>query len=329
MSRTWCVFVPEVEDESSLRMLEESMEVRRGRVDRAYTEEELCREVVDADALLLTSRDRVTKKVLEAARRLKIIGKYGVGVDSIDLDAASEKGIIVTVTPGANADSVAEHTIALMLALCKKLIPSFERVKEGGWKDLDLKAMELKGKCVGIIGLGVIGGKVAEKLKGFRVHLLATDPYISKDSIEKLDAELLPLNELLHRSDIVTIHVPLTVETKAIIGECELRRMKNTAILINTSRGKVVNENALYCALKEGWINGAGFDVFESEPLPKNHPFTTLDNVILTPHFASWTCESLKTEAFMAAEQILKVFLGETPDHVVNPEVLKKDKRQV
>ncbi|MDW8045619.1 MAG: hydroxyacid dehydrogenase, partial [Nitrososphaerota archaeon] len=250
-----------------------------------------------------------------AADRLKIIVKYGSkpGIDNVDLEAAIEKGIIVSYTPQANSDSVAEHTITLMLALLKKLNVMARRLKEGLWRDKNILGYELLGKSVGIIGLGAIGYRVAEKMKGFGVRLLAYDPYVPNERAKEVGVELVDLNTLLRESDIVTIHATLTKETTRLIGEKELRMMKKNAIIVNTARGAIIDEKSLIKALKEGWIAGAALDVFEEEPPKPNHPLLNMDNVIATPHSASCTYEAWRREGFMAAEEVLRVLRGEKP----------------
>lgn len=328
MQKRFKVFIPEPEWEESHKILEEIAEVKVGTPNIVYTEEKLIREVKDADALIITSQQHVTRKVIQAANKLKVIVKYGSkpGIDNVDLDAATEKGIFVCYTPHANSDSVAEHTIALILALMKKLYVSCSQLKQGKWRSKGLLGYELLGKTVGIIGLGNIGRKVAEKISGFKVKLFAYDPYVDKKIAQQINVELVDLETLLKESDVVTIHTALTRETKHMIGENELKLMKKTAFIINTARGAIIDEKALIKALKEGWIAGAALDVFEEEPPNPDNPLLKMDNVLVTPHFASCTFEAYQREAIMAAEEVLRVLKGEPPKFIANPEVSRRAK---
>ena len=329
MQKKFKVFIPEPEWEESHKILEEIAEVKVGIPNTVYTEEKLIREIKDVDALIITSQQHVTRKVIQAANKLKVIVKYGSkpGIDNVDLDVATEKGIFVCYTPHANSDSVAEHAIALILALLKKLCITCSQLKQGKWRDKSLLGYELLGKTVGIIGLGNIGRKVAEKISGFKVKLLAYDPYIKEEAAKQINVRLVDLETLLKKSDIVTIHAALTKETEHMIGERELKLMKKTAFIINTARGAILDEKALIKALKEGWIAGAALDVFEEEPPSPDNPLLKMDNVFVTPHFASCTYEAYRKEAFMAAEEVLRVLKGKIPKFIANPEVLRKKEK--
>ncbi|MEM0006719.1 MAG: hydroxyacid dehydrogenase [Candidatus Bathyarchaeia archaeon] len=326
MEKKFKIFIPEPEWEESHKILEEIAQVKVGEPSVKYTEDRLVREIKDVDALIITSQQHVTKKVIEAANKLKVIVKYGSkpGIDNVDLDAATRKGILVCYTPYANSDSVAEHTIALILALMKKLYITCSQLRQGKWRDKSLLGNELLGKTVGIIGLGSVGRKVAEKISGFKVKLLAYDPYVEEEAAKKIDVKLVDLDTLLKESDVVTIHATLTEETKHLIGERELRSMKKTAFIVNTARGAIIDEKALIKALKEGWIAGAALDVFEEEPPSPDNPLLKMENVIVTPHFASCTYEAYQREALLAAEEVLRVLKGENPKFIANPEVLNR-----
>ncbi len=318
-------FIPEVICEESHDLLRSVADVKLGGKGRKYTEEELMEEVEDVDAVLTTSRHHFTKKVIESAKRLRIIAKYGARPDNIDIEAATKKGIAVTWTPNTNDDSVAEHAISFMLALIKKLPFMMEHLRKGGWRSRTKTVTnELLGKTVGIIGLGAIGSKVADKLKSFDVKALAYDPYVSEEQAKEVGAEMVNLDTLLAESDIVTVHATLTESTRGLIGEEELKRMKKTAFLINTSRGPLVEENALYKALTSRWISGAALDVFSREPPSMDNPLLKLDNVIVSPHIAAWTEESLKRQAVMATEEVVEFLKGKRPKHVLNPDVLAR-----
>ena len=328
MKKEFKVFIPEPEWEESHKVLEEIAEVKIGEPSVVYTESQLIEEITDVDALIITSQHHVSRKVIEAARKLKVIVKYGSkpGIDNVDIDAATEKGIVVCYTPYANSDSVAEHTIALTLALLKKLDTMSFRLRQGKWRDKSLLGSELLGKTVGIIGLGSVGCKVAEKIRGFGVKLTAYDPYVSKETAKRVGVRLVDLETLLKESDILTIHAALTERTVHLIGEKELKLVKKSAFIINTARGAIIDEKALIKALKEGWIAGAALDVFEEEPPKPDNPLLKMDNVLVTPHFASCTYEAYQREAFMAAEEVLRVLQGMKPNFVVNPEVFVRVK---
>jgi len=315
MKKKFKVFIPEPEWEESHKILERIAEVKVGKPGVVFTEDRLIREIEDVDALIITSQHRVTKKVIEAANRLKVIVKYGSkpGIDNVDSEAASKKGVVVCYTPGANSDSVAEHTTALILALLKRLCATSSRLRQGSWRDRSLLGHELLGKTVGIVGLGTIGGKVAEKIRGFGVKLLVYDPYVSEECAKQSGARLVDLETLLKESDVVTVHATLTEETVHLIGEKELKLAKESAIIVNTARGRVIDEKALIKALKEGWIAGAALDVFEEEPPRPDNPLLEMNNVLVTPHSASCTYEAYQREASMAAEAVLRVLQGKRP----------------
>ncbi|MFQ6081045.1 MAG: hydroxyacid dehydrogenase [Candidatus Bathyarchaeia archaeon] len=326
MKKKFKVFIPEPEWEESHKVLEGIAEVKTGEPGVIYTENRLIREVKNVDALIITSQHHVTRKVIEVAKKLKVIVKYGSkpGIDNVDLEAATKKGTVVCYTPKANSDSVAEHTIALILALLKRLYVTSFQLRQGKWRDKSLLGYELLGKTVGIIGLGSVGCKVAEKIRGFGVKLLAYDPYVSEERAKQVGVRLIDLKTLLKESDVITIHAALTEETVHLIGEEELKLTKNSAFIVNTARGAIIDEKALIKALKEGWIAGAALDVFEEEPPKPDNPLLKMDNVLVTPHFASCTLEAYQREAFMAVEEVLRVLQGKKPKFVANPEVFVK-----
>lgn len=256
------------------------------------------------------------REVIEKARKLKVISRRGVGYDNVDVEAANERGIYVTITP-ANAVTVADMTFALLLSSARMIPQAHFFVKNRMWKESSDRdayiGIDVHGKTLGIIGLGRIGALVAKRGKGFEMRLLYFD-VVRKEGLEKeLNVEYLPFERLLSESDFVTLHVPLSEETRGLIGEEELRIMKETAILINTSRGPIVDEEALYKALKEGWIAGAGLDVFENEPIETDSPLLTLDNVIFTPHIAGTTRECRRRCSRLAVENTIRVLRGEKP----------------
>jgi D-3-phosphoglycerate dehydrogenase len=272
-------------------------------------EDELARIIKGFDGLIVRSKPLVTRKVIESADRLKVIARAGVGLDNIDVKAAEERGIALINAPESSTQSVAELAIGLMLAVARKIAFSDRRMREGYWAKKEAMGVELSGKTLGVIGAGRIGSAVARIAKyGFNMHILYYDVACRDDLNKELGAECVSIEELLKRSDIVTIHVPLLPETRHMINEEKLRLMKKTAILINTSRGAVVDTAALVKALSEGWIAGAGLDVFEEEPLPKDHPLTKLDNVVLTPHIGASTKEAQEKAGVEVARKIVEFF---------------------
>lgn len=273
---------------------------------------ELVRLIKDFDALIVRSKPLVTRDVIEAANKLKVIGRAGVGLDNIDLEAAKEKGIAVFNAPGAPTNSVAELAIGLMLAVLRKIAYADRGMREGKWVKKECLGQELHGKILGVIGMGRIGRAVARIAHhGFGMKIIYYDVIrCPKEIEEELEARCLDLETVLRTADVITIHVPLTPQTKHLINEERLKLMKPTAILINTARGGVVDTNALVKALKEGWIAGAGLDVFEEEPLPRDHPLTELDNVVLTPHIGANTIEAQERAGIEIAKKIIEFFKG-------------------
>ncbi len=286
------------------------------------TEEELVRECRDADALL-NQYAKLTPRVIEQLDHVKIIARYGIGVDNVDLAAATKKHIYVTNVVYDICD-VADHAVMLMLALARKLMQVEKNIQElvWDWKKFH-PSPRIKGKTVGIIGLGRVGRQVARRLSGFDVRLLACDPYIPTEIFAAFHAECVDRKTLLESSDIVTIHVPLNAETRNMIGAKELKFMKKTALLINAARGGIVNEHALYEALNDKQIAGAGLDVLEHEPIQKGNPFLRFENVLITPHMGWYSEDTVEEVQRIAAEQVFQCLRGMTPTNLVNSEVLK------
>ncbi|MEM2374341.1 MAG: hydroxyacid dehydrogenase [Thermoproteota archaeon] len=274
--------------------------------------EKLIEDIRSADILVVRGDVKVTREILDKASRLRLIARAGSGLDNIDVSYANQKGIKVINTPDAPVDSVAELTIGLIISLARKILLLDRHVKSGGWREDWTTGLELKGKTLGIIGFGRIGTRVAIIAKALGMHIIAYDPYIPKAKAEEIGVELVEdLSKLLKLSDFISIHVPLTDETRNMIKAEELSLMKRGAYLVNTSRGPVVDENALYTALSSGWLGGAALDVLMEEPPSKNNPLLKLDNVILTPHIGGSTLEAQKRIAITIAEEILS-FLRES-----------------
>ena len=267
--------------------------------------EELKGKVRDYDVLVVRSRTKVTREIIEAGEKLKVVGRAGAGIDNIDVEAAKEKGVKVLNTPEAPAIAVAELTIGLLLSLARQIPRADSSMKEGRWAKKEFRGWQLNGKTLGVIGLGHIGEKVARLAKAFGMKILITKRTPpSPEILKELEAEFVSLDELLRRSDVVSLHVPLTPQTYHMIGDREIRLMKDGAFLINTSRGAVVDEKALLNALKSGKLGGAALDVYEVEP-PKDYSLMKLPNVVCTPHIGAQTVEAQRAASTLLAQKIV------------------------
>lgn len=268
-----------------------------------------------AQVALVTSRIPMSREVIASTSELRLIGKLGTGIDNIDRVAASEHGVPITHTPGYNALSVAEHTLGLTLATARRLTAARELIEAGRWRDEYELATRLSGSTIGIVGLGNVGTRFGGLLQGFDVELLAYDPYVPEIDTELVGASMTGLDELLERSDVVVLTTELTEETRGLIGDAELSRMAPSALLINTSRGPVVEEDTLIDALTTGSIAGVGLDVFMTEPLEPDSPLLNLDNVVVTPHIASMTHESRVESISQLTENVVTLLNGgDVPD---------------
>lgn len=286
-------------------------------VQTDITGEALVSFIKDFDAIVVRSRTRVTREVIEAASKLKIIARAGVGVDNVDVEAATEKGIVVVNAPESASVSVAELTIGLILSLSRKISIADKSVKNGKWEKNKFMGMELTGKTLGIIGMGRIGTQVAIRCKSFAMNILVYDPYLPSITASKIGVSVVGLETLLKNADIITIHVPFTPKTRHLISMDEFNLMKENAFIINCARGGIINEDDLYDALSKGKIGGAGLDVFENEP-PEGSPLLELDNLVATPHIGASTREAQRDAALIVAKEIKKFFNGETPKNVIN-----------
>lgn len=307
----------------ALELIRSVAEIERNPYGRAMTEEELLKAAENVDGLIV-GNDKINDKIIKHAKRLKIIARHGVGVDNVDLKAATNHNIVVTYAPNANADAVADFTIGLILALARKIPQAHISMKQRKWEATTFMGFSVHRKTMGIVGLGEIGYRVAKRAKGFDMRLL----YWSrsrKPSLEKeLSIQYVDFETLFKESDFVTIHLSLTDETRGIISKKELSLMKKTAYLINTARGPIVDAKALYEALKDGKIAGAAVDVYDKEPPDADFPLLELDNVIATPHIAAYTVEAMFQMDMMNAEDVVRFFKGAKPQSVANVEVLKK-----
>jgi len=287
------------------------------------TEEDIIKVAKDADAII-NQRVSITRRVIKSLNKCKVIARYGVGVDNIDVKAATEYGIIVANVPDYCVDEVSSHTIGLILACARGIILFNRKVKEKRWGfSLAKPLFRIQGKTLGIFGLGRIGSAVAKKSIGFGLKIIACDPYVSKTNTK---IKMVDFPQLLSESDFISINASLTDETWHSFGEDELRAMKKSAYLINTARGVIVDEKILYNALREGWIAGAGLDVLEKEPPDWDNPLLKLDNVIFTPHSAFYSEESYIELKTRTAKAVLSVLNGKLPETIINPQVLNRKK---
>ncbi len=266
--------------------------------------------IKDYDCLVVRSATKVTKDIIEAAHKLKVIGRAGVGLDNVDLEAATQKGIIVMNTPAGNTISTAEHTFSMILALSRNIPQANVSVKLGEWKRSKFMGVELYNKTLGIIGLGKIGTEVAKRALSFGMKILAYDPFLSREIAEGLGVEAVELKELLERSDYITVHTPLTEETKHMVSDAEFAIMKNGVRVINCARGGIIDEQALVNAIKEGKVSGAAIDVFEKEPLAPDNEILKLDSIITTPHLGASTEEAQVNVAIEVAQIVRDALLG-------------------
>lgn len=276
---------------------------------RAYRAGELIDALASVDAII-TGTDELTAEAIGAADRLKTIAKHGVGLDNIDLAAAKARGIVVTATPGAIQDSVADLTLALLLALARRIVPAHNNTQGGGWQRLE--GWELRGKVLGLIGMGRIGQEVCKRAQAFGMRVITHDPYPAEAFAAEHGVDFVSRDELLRTADVVSIHAGGVDADGPLIGAAELKLMKPTAVLINTARGHLVDEEALAAALADGQLAGAGLDVFRAEP-PEASPILELDNVVLTPHIGGQTHEGLIRMGEITLENCLRALRGEEP----------------
>jgi len=296
-------------------------------VDNAIPRDLLFSKVEDVDGLLPLLTDTIDPEVMDAGRELKVISNYAVGYNNIDLEAATERGIYVTNTPGILTDTTADAAFALLMAAARRIPEADRHIRAKkwihAWGPWMFIGTDVHGKTLGILGMGRIGSAISRRAKGFDMKVVYNDVYRREDLEEELGVTYKSREEVLRESDFVSLHVPLTPETHHMIGVDELAAMKETAILINTSRGPVVDERALYEALRDRVIAGAGLDVFEAEPVDHDSPLLGLDNIVLTPHLASGSVETRTKMAVTAATNLVSVLQGKEPPNLVNPEVRK------
>ncbi len=299
------ILVSDALSEEGLKILNDSgipVDVKTG-----LSEEELCGIIGEYDGLIIRSGTTVTKKVIDSAKNLRVIGRAGVGVDNIDVPAATDRGILVMNTPSANIVSAAEHSCAMIMSLCRNIPFAHDSVHKGEWKRSKYTGIELNGKTLGIIGVGRVGGEVAKRLKAFNMTMIGYDPFLPKEVADDIGVRLTDLEEVISKSDIMTIHTPLLPDTRNMISLPQFKKMKPNALLVNVARGGIVSEDDLYTALKENIIAGAAFDVWCNEPLSEDEQkLLELENLITTPHLGASTVEAQERVAVEIADYMVK-----------------------
>jgi D-3-phosphoglycerate dehydrogenase len=276
------------------------------------------------EALIVRSETKITRQIIAAAGKLQVVGRAGIGVDNIDVEAATEKGVVVVNAPTGNIISAAEHAIAMMMALARHIPDANASLKDGRWDRKRFMGLEVRGKTLGVLGLGQVGSEVTRRARGLEMKVIAYDPFVAEDRARTLGAELVPFEQLLRDADFLTIHTSLNESTRHLIGEAELKEMKPTARLINTARGSIVDGMALDAALREGRLAGAALDVFETEPLT-SHPLFDNERVVVTPHLGASTAEAQERVSQDVAEQIIAVLKGEPARYAINAPLISPE----
>jgi D-3-phosphoglycerate dehydrogenase len=308
------VLITDPVSEEGIKILRKEAQVD---VKTALKPKEIMAVISDYEAIIVRSQTRVTAKIIEAGKKLQVIARAGVGTDNVDVAAATRCGVVVVNAPTGNTVSAAEHTIALLLALARNIPQANVSLKGGAWKRNEFMGTELRGKTLGIIGLGNVGSEVAKRAQSFEMKLLANDPLVSVEYAEKLQVELVDLRKLLQEADFITLHLPLTPQTRNIIGAKELAQCKPTTRIINCARGGLINEKALVKAIQTKKLAGAAIDVFEKEPCTQSILFG-VNNIIVTPHLGASTAEAQVLAARDVAEQIVDVFRGQPARSAIN-----------
>lgn len=320
MNQKWKILVSDPLSKSGLEILEETQELTY-EVKTNLSPEELKEIIGGYDAIIIRSETKLKADVIEAAQRLRVIGRAGIGLDNVDIPAATKKGIVVMNTPQENAIAAAEHTIALMLSIARKIPQATASMRAGKWEKKKFIGVELYQKTLGLVGIGVIGTIVADRARGLKMKVIGYDPYLSPEVAEKRGVELVSFDELLSRSDFISVHTPLTEETRNLIDHRAIEKMKKGVILINCARGGIINEKDLYEALQSGKVAGAALDVFEKEPAIGN-PLVELEQVVSTPHLGASTEEAQENVAIAIARQVVDYLVrGEIRNAVNIPAV--------
>ena len=288
--------------------------------------DEVVEQAREAYAIIVRSDTRVTREVMEAAPMLKAVGRAGVGVDNIDIDAATERGVIVMNTPGGNTIATAELTFTHMLCGTRPVVRGVSGMREGKWERKQLKGAELRNKTLSVLGLGRIGAEVAKRARAFEMTVIAYDPYLTEERAKELEIEKVDLDDAFARADYLTVHMPMTAQTKGIVDEAAFAKMKDGVRVFNCARGGIIKESALVEALKSGKVAAAGLDVYEQEPLPEDHEFRSLENLNLTPHLGASTEEAQESVGVEIAEAIAEVLQGGRIRNAINmPSLDPKD----
>ncbi|NQT29044.1 MAG: phosphoglycerate dehydrogenase [Candidatus Saganbacteria bacterium] len=288
-------------------------------------ENELVKIIPEYDALIVRSATKVTPKIIEAGKKLKIIGRAGVGVDNVDLPTATKNGVIVVNSPEGNTVAAAEHTWAMLLSMARQIPQAYSKLKAGSWDRKSFKGIEVLNKTLGVIGLGKIGRRVASYALGMGMKVIAHDPFVTDDYAKSLGIELKPLDDVIKQSDFITFHIPKTPETANMINKNAISKMKKGVRLVNVARGGIINEKDLCFALKSGKIAAAALDVYEKEPLPADSPLLALDNLVVTPHLGASTVEAQVNVAVDVVEQIIEVLKGGAARSAVNIPSMKPE----
>jgi D-3-phosphoglycerate dehydrogenase / 2-oxoglutarate reductase len=318
------VLVSDKLSEAGLKVLQEApgidVDYRPG-----LSEQELCDAIGEYHGLVIRSGSKVTANVLESADNLRVIGRAGIGVDNVDVPAASKRGIVVMNTPTGNTVTTAEHAISLLCALARKIPQACASTRGGKWEKNKFQGWELANKNLGVIGLGNIGRIVAERARGLQMNVLGVDPFLSPDRAAQLGVELVDLDDLLARADFITLHTPLTDDTRGLFDDAAFAKMKNGVLLVNAARGGIVDEQALVRAIESGKVAGAAMDVFEKEPIDPAHPLLKLDQVICTPHLGASTAEAQERVAVEISEQVVAYLKSGVVRNAVNVPAVSKE----
>ncbi|MCB9612524.1 MAG: phosphoglycerate dehydrogenase [Sandaracinus sp.] len=321
------VLVSDKLSEAGLQVLREASDVQVD-VRTGLSEDQLCEIIGEYDGLVIRSGTTVTPKVLEAASRLKVVGRAGIGVDNVDLPTASKRGVVVMNTPLGNTVTTAEHALSLLMSLARNIPRADASMKRGEWEKKAFQGTELWNKTLGVVGLGNIGKIVADRALGLKMNVIASDPVLSAEEAKRLGVELVSFDELLTRADLISIHTPLVPSTKYLFNDAAFAKMKKNALLVNAARGGIVEEAALVRALESKKIRGAALDVFEKEPLAADHPLLKLDNVVLAPHLGASTDEAQERVGVQIAHQIVAYLKHGTIENGVNVPSLSGDAAQ-
>ena len=319
---SYTVLIPDSVDQKAVDLIEAA-----DGLDVVYpgklTQDELVAQVGDAHALIIRSGVKITPEVFAAAPNLKVVARAGVGVDNVDLDAATEHGVVVVNTPGGNTISTAEHTFGLMIALARHIPQGDASLRAGRWDRKLFTGVELKGKTLGLVGLGRIGQAIAKRAQAFEMNVVAHDPYIPAEVASDMGVVLLDLDGVFAHADFISLHAPIMDETRGMINADSIAKMKDGVRIINAARGGLINDADLAAAIKSGKVAGAALDVYEQEPPAADNPLIGLDGVIHTPHLAASTSDAQVTVAIEAAQLVIDALLHNKPQNVVNKAVLE------